>query len=633
MQEPAPDPARNRQLIFLAGLCTAIVALYAVIAWTRVSELGNRTAETAYYNRLVDGFRAGQLSLKLEAPPGLAALADPYDPEANADFRGSSFVNASRLHDLSYYQGKLYLYFGVAPVLLLFWPYAAVTGHYLEHAQAVTIFISVGFLAGVWLLRSTRQRYFPQTSGCAVAAGAVALGLTSGIPVMLNRPDVWEVPIACGFALTMLTLVALWRTLHEPRRQVWTLAAASAAYGLAVASRPSLLFGAVILLVPVLRAWSNRRDPAHRTGDWRRLLPAAVAPLACIGLGLAYYNYQRFGSPVEFGQTFQLAGERQDIHHFGLGYLWFNLRAYFFAWGSWSGGFPYLQQPDLPPLPAGHGGVDLPFALLTHAPFALFALAVPLAWKSRSASEGPVLRAGLATLAGAFLSSALVMGLFYGTCLRYETEFAPALFLLAAIGAMALDRALADRGGLRAVFRAGALGLLLVSVTGNFLAASAYRGQMDQYRGISLLADGKNAESVPVFESALRFDSHLGQSRIALALALLGTSRSAESSPLIAEAVRLNPGRATSYYQMFGPSLLRAGRKEDLLVLLRATIALHANAAPLHYDLGALLAQTGRMDEARTALNEALRLDPTMTAARDLLQRLGTTSTPLFLRR
>ena len=304
MQEPAPDPARNRQLIFLAGLCTAIVALYAVIAWTRVSELGNRTAETAYYNRLVDGFRAGQLSLKLEAPPGLAALADPYDPEANADFRGSSFVDASRLHDLSYYQGKLYLYFGVAPVLLLFWPYAAVTGHYLEHAQAVTIFISVGFLAGVWLLRSARQRYFPQTSGCAVAAGAVALGLTSGIPVMLNRPDVWEVPIACGFALTMLTLVALWRTLHEPRRQVWTLAAASAAYGLAVASRPSLLFGAVILLVPVLRAWSNRRDPAHRTGDWRRLLPAAVAPLACIGLGLAYYNYQRFGSPVEFGQHF-----------------------------------------------------------------------------------------------------------------------------------------------------------------------------------------------------------------------------------------------------------------------------------------------------------------------------------------
>lgn len=609
------------------------MALYAVIAWNRVSELGNRTAETAYYNRLVDGFRTGQLSLKMDAPPGLAALKDPYDPEANADFRGSSFVDANRLHDLSYYQGKLYLYFGVAPALLLFWPYAAVTGRYLEHAQAVAIFISVGFLAGVWLLRSIRQRYFPQTHALAVAAGAVALGLTSGIPVMLNRPDVWEVPIAGGFALTMLTLVALWRTLHEPRHRIWALAAASTAYGLAVASRPSLLFGAVILFVPVLRAWSGRRDPASRTGDWRRLLPAAVVPIGCIGLGLAYYNYQRFGNPVEFGQTFQLAGERQDINHFGLGNLWFNLRAYFFAWGGWSGGFPYLQQPEFPALPAGHGGVDMPFALLTHAPFALFALAVPLAWKNRDASDGADLRAGLASIAGAFLSSALVMGLFYGTCLRYETEFAPALVLLAAIGALALDRFLADRGGLRSVFRAGALGLLLVSVASNFLAASAYRGQIDQYRGISLLADGQTAESIPLFESALRFDSHLGQSRIALALALLGSSRSAESSPLIAEAVRLNPGRASSYYQMFGPSLLRVGRNEDLLVLLRATIALHADAAPLHYDLGALLAQTGRIDEARTALNEALRIDPTMSAARDLLQRLGATSTPLFLRR
>ena len=76
----------------------------------------------------------------------------------------------------------------------------------------------------------------------------------------------------------MLALAAIWKALHEPERRGWWLAAASLAYGLAVGARPSLLFGAVILLVPVAQAWRERRkiwalllaatgpDHAHRAG-------------------------------------------------------------------------------------------------------------------------------------------------------------------------------------------------------------------------------------------------------------------------------------------------------------------------------------------------------------------------------
>jgi len=91
-------------------------------------------AEDAYYNLLVRGFRAGQLDLKTEVPAGLAHLADPYDPVANANYL---LVDGHPLWDLSYYHGKLYLYYGVTPALVLFWPYAALTGHYLGHKDAV----------------------------------------------------------------------------------------------------------------------------------------------------------------------------------------------------------------------------------------------------------------------------------------------------------------------------------------------------------------------------------------------------------------------------------------------------------------------------------------------------------------
>ena len=53
----------------------------------------------------------------------------------------------------------------------------------------------------------------------------------------------------------MLALAAIWKTLHKTERRCGWLAAASLAYGLAVGSRPNLLFGAVILLVPVAQAW------------------------------------------------------------------------------------------------------------------------------------------------------------------------------------------------------------------------------------------------------------------------------------------------------------------------------------------------------------------------------------------
>ena len=161
--------------------------------------------------------------------------------------------------DLSYYKGRLYLYFGVTPALILFWPFAALTGHYLFSRQAVAIFCVIGFLASVGLLRALWRRYFAEVSVGVVVACVLALGLATGVPVMLPRSDVYEVAISCGYMLTMLALAAIWCALHEPERRCRWLAAASVAYGLAVGARPNLLFSAVILLVPVAQAWREQR--------------------------------------------------------------------------------------------------------------------------------------------------------------------------------------------------------------------------------------------------------------------------------------------------------------------------------------------------------------------------------------
>ena len=255
------DSIQWKSHAILGMVCALVIGIFAWSAEPGFLELASPCAEDSYYNLLVQGFRAGQLNVKREAPPGLAQLADPYDPATNA-----SYVWDKRYlsYEMSYYKGKLYLYFGVTPALVLFWPYVALTGHYLLHKDAVVIFFAMSFLLAAGLLRAVWRHYFPEVSIWVAAVGMLTLGLATGMLEILSRCGVWEVAISCGFAFVMLTLGAIWCALREPKRQVMWLALASLAYGLSVGARPSLLFGGIILLIPVARAWCAATEPGSR---------------------------------------------------------------------------------------------------------------------------------------------------------------------------------------------------------------------------------------------------------------------------------------------------------------------------------------------------------------------------------
>ncbi len=142
----------------LGVVCVLTMGMYAYTApLGRLESLSLNPAD-AYYNLLVQGFRDGHLSLKKEVPTGFARLANPYDPEANRVYRGLPYG----LSDLSYYKGRFYLYFGVTPALILFWPFVALTGHYLFYRVAVTVFCAVGVAVSLGLLRTLWRRYLPR---------------------------------------------------------------------------------------------------------------------------------------------------------------------------------------------------------------------------------------------------------------------------------------------------------------------------------------------------------------------------------------------------------------------------------------------------------------------------------------
>ncbi|HEX3729666.1 MAG TPA: hypothetical protein VHV47_07665, partial [Opitutaceae bacterium] len=290
-------------------------------------------APSGYYGLLTAGFRGGHLYAAITPEPALLALKDPYDPVANAPYR---------VHDMVLWRGHYYLYHGVTPVMVFFWPLAAVTGRYPSEPFAVAVFCSVGLFAAVVLLAAVHRRYFPSAPPWSLALGAACLAFASPCADLACGPQFYEVPIACAVCLEMLMFGAVFLALRAERPSLGWLAAASLAFGLSLGARPDYVFGGLGLALPCV--WMARRRGGGRA--WLSALVGAFGPAAACGMALLAYNEARFGSPTEFGMHYQLAGaEFVQQRLLGPESFWANLRQYLFQPGIWSRYFPFFSPP------------------------------------------------------------------------------------------------------------------------------------------------------------------------------------------------------------------------------------------------------------------------------------------------
>jgi hypothetical protein len=409
------------RLLALVLALWGVIAFYAWAASPSQPVFGALDGGNSYYSLLVKGFQSGHLSLAVETPPGLLKVKDPYDPKENAPFG---------MHDVSFYKGKFYLYFGVTPALVLYWPLAAVSGYFLNDTQAAFLFSTLGFLASSLVLLKIRRAYFPGFGGAADVGGVLAAGLITMVPVMLRRTQVYEVAVSSAYAFFALYLLAVYQSMHSSRRLSW-LAVAGLSYGLVIGSRPTYLFGAVSLLLPVFvdLRHDRRQGAAPGSGILARVL-AAFVPLALVGMGLMAYNYLRFGSPLEFGQKLALSGsDEMKVTHFSLSYVWFNCHAYLFAPAQLSSYFPFVRVVALPKLPIGHYGVEDPYGILPDIPFVILAFLAPLACLRR-----PALRAFALCTAIASIATAALIFTFQFATNRYMVDFLPGFVILSVVG-------------------------------------------------------------------------------------------------------------------------------------------------------------------------------------------------------
>jgi len=392
-----------------------------------------------FHQMQAEAFLAGRLSLAVEPAPALLALPDPYDPAANPPYR---------VHDLSLYRGKYYLYWGPAPALVWFAPFRALTGFHFSENMATALFCWGGVVLSCLLLVRLWRRYLPQTPFWMVLAAGAALGVSNAAPWVLRRTAVYELSIAAAYLLTMAALYCLAGAgpLEDlPDRR---LLGAGMLVAVAVATRLSAVGGAVMLAVV---AWRLRGA--------RRAALLFVPLLLCLGL-LALYNRLRFDAWTESGLHYQLAAS--PMRHFVL----FNparipvaLYHYFLAPGRWTTEFPFLRvAPSTAPWRGPEFYYEPVAGLLRYVPFLNLLWLGPWLWR-----RAPELSWILIMTVGTALAQAILVSAAVGVAMRYELDFAGLLLLAAVLVWFYLDRR-------RPLLRPLALGALL----GGMLAHAAF---------------------------------------------------------------------------------------------------------------------------------------------------------------
>jgi tetratricopeptide (TPR) repeat protein len=543
---------------FGAAAFILVFAIYLFLGGMGLTDRGNPNARDAPYNLLARGLLSGHLYLDREAPPFLAHLTNPYDRQANADARDIRL----RLHDMSYYRGKLYLYFGVAPALLVFIPWHLLTGGWLPQWVAVVVLCSAGLLVNLSLVWAVRTSAFAGARSWLAAPLVFVLGLASFAPLLLARADLWEVPIALSYLAISGALRCLWETLDAGPRSVRWMAAASALLGVAFASRPTMLPNAAILILPFAFG-KNARNPLA----WA----AAAIPFALCGAGVAAYNAARFGNPFDFGLRYAL-----DAYPYrgSVSFIPSNLGAYLFRWVRVTPFFPYLAEPDPVPrafLPAHYDGAQDVAGALVCSPVLWMALVLPFNLRQLGGRGRLTLFA--TALVWVASSSLLFFASFYYACARYAFEFIPALAMLAVLGLLATESD--PRPRFRRVARWAWIPALAVSSLVPVLFGIDRCVRDHNVSGLTSLSYGDFGGAEHDFAIARSLSPANPGSRLGSAVALLYSGRRPEARAALEALVRDFPAHALA-----------------------------------HYFLGAVLAADGRRGEAASQFETAHRLDP-----------------------
>jgi TolB-like protein len=199
---------------------------------------------------------------------------------------------------------------------------------------------------------------------------------------------------------------------------------------------------------------------------------------------------------------------------------------------------------------------------------------------------------------------------FYEKALALDPENVEAMVGLARVDVVLGAAVMTDNWSARFVAAEATLTKVL-SVAPNHASAHATLG-------LAQIVTKRAAQGIAECEQALTLDRNLARAHSLIGLAKYFLGRGAETEPYINEAFRLSPRDTMAHRWMVYVGLAKAqlGADAEAVIWMRRGLDVNRNYSVTHFDLAALLARLGKLDEARAAVNAGLALDSRFTISR-----------------
>jgi len=141
------------------------------------------------------------------------------------------------------------------------------------------------------------------------------------------------------------------------------------------------------------------------------------------------------------------------------------------------------------------------------------------------------------------------------------------------------------------------------------------------------------AQGIAECDHALELDRNLASAHAYVGMGEMFLGRAEETEAHIAEALRLSPRDTMAYIWMHiaGMAKNRLGSYEQAVTWYRRAIEANRNYPLGYFGLAAALMQSGRLDEARSAVKAGLALHPTFSMSRARPAYMARSDDPTYL--
>lgn len=292
------------------------------------------------YIQQFDAFKKGQFNIDVEPDERLNKLNNVYDISERI------YKNANYMWDRAYYSGKYYSYFGIAPIIIIYYPVYFLLGVLPYDLMVSTILSCIGIIFIFGAIKELAKTFCEKINLLMLAIVSVAAIFGSFIFMVQSSTDFYYIAVESMIAFFSMFIYFSFKAynLKILWKKIVCFFMAGISFILLILSRPNEALVAVAFVAPIFLSILFNKNKKLKLKVYYSM--AFFIPITIGAMFIINYNYSRFGSFTQFGAVYQLTVNDVSTNHLRLDNFFKAIYSYFIQFPNSSAQFPWISLSD-----------------------------------------------------------------------------------------------------------------------------------------------------------------------------------------------------------------------------------------------------------------------------------------------